>query len=101
MNRRNFIRNIMVAGAAFSILPGSGRIWAAKRKAVTVIPFWMQTIRSSRHFDSEYAKVFNQFELAATKTQVPSFMDFMTEAERKEASEYRCVMHPHPNGFRL
>lgn len=31
MNRRNFIGGIIAAGAAFSILPGAGRVWAPKR----------------------------------------------------------------------
>jgi len=28
-SRRNFFKNIVVAGAAFAILPGAGRIWKA------------------------------------------------------------------------
>lgn len=34
MNRRNFIENILVAGASFMILPGAGRIW----RAAAVVP---------------------------------------------------------------
>lgn len=34
MNRRNFIKNLMVAGAAFTVLPGAGRIWKAERAPV-------------------------------------------------------------------
>ena len=36
MNRRNFIRNILVAGASFSILPGAGRLWVATRQPLTI-----------------------------------------------------------------
>lgn len=32
MNRRNFIGNILAAGAAFSILPGAGRLWKKKEQ---------------------------------------------------------------------
>lgn len=35
--RRNFIRNVLVAGASFTILPSAGRIWRAKRAPVAVI----------------------------------------------------------------
>jgi len=31
MNRRNFIGNLLIAGASFAILPGAGRIWRAQR----------------------------------------------------------------------
>jgi hypothetical protein len=31
MNRRNFIGNLIVAGATFAILPGAGRLWKATR----------------------------------------------------------------------
>lgn len=34
MNRRNFINNLIVAGASFTILPGAGRIWRATREQV-------------------------------------------------------------------
>lgn len=34
MNRRNFIGGMLAATAGFSILPGSGRIWKAKRAPV-------------------------------------------------------------------
>ncbi len=27
MNRRNFLRNLIVAGAGFGILPGAARVW--------------------------------------------------------------------------
>lgn len=29
MNRRNFIGNLLVAGASFMVLPGAGRVWKA------------------------------------------------------------------------
>jgi hypothetical protein len=29
MNRRNFINNLLIAGASFMVLPGAGRIWKA------------------------------------------------------------------------
>lgn len=32
ISRRNFIGSLMVAGASFSILPGSGRVWVARRE---------------------------------------------------------------------
>jgi hypothetical protein len=32
VNRRNFLCNILVAGASFTILPGAGRIWKAQRQ---------------------------------------------------------------------
>jgi len=31
MNRRNFIGNLILAGASFAILPGAGRLWKATR----------------------------------------------------------------------
>lgn len=31
MNRRNFIRNLLVGGVSFAILPGAGRLWKATR----------------------------------------------------------------------
>ena len=36
MNRRNFIKNILVAGASFSVLPGAGRIWKATRSDIGI-----------------------------------------------------------------
>ena len=37
MNRRGFLSQILVAGAAFSILPGAGRLWKATRPAPEVL----------------------------------------------------------------
>jgi len=34
MNRRNFLKNILVAGASFSILPSAGRLWKAEREFI-------------------------------------------------------------------
>jgi len=34
MNRRNFIRGLLVSGAAFTVLPGAGRLWRAQRASV-------------------------------------------------------------------
>jgi len=31
MNRRNFISGLMVAGASFMVLPGTGRLWTVAR----------------------------------------------------------------------
>lgn len=31
MNRRNFIGNLLLAGASFAILPGADRLWKARR----------------------------------------------------------------------
>jgi hypothetical protein len=31
VNRRNFLNSLLVAGASFSILPGAGRLWVAKK----------------------------------------------------------------------
>lgn len=39
MNRRNFIQNILIAGASFTILPGAGRIWKAVREVPSHIAF--------------------------------------------------------------
>ena len=39
MNRRNFIESILVAGAAFSILPGAGRIWRVTRTLPDAISY--------------------------------------------------------------
>lgn len=42
MNRRNFIKSILVAGASFTILPGAGRIWKATRSPLYEInPEWI------------------------------------------------------------
>jgi len=38
MNRRNFLRNILVAGASFTILPSTGRIWRAR---YSINPAWV------------------------------------------------------------
>lgn len=42
MNRRNFLRGLLVAGAGFTILPGTGRIWKAviDQRAI-VNPAWV------------------------------------------------------------
>ena len=32
MNRRNFISNLLTATAGFTILPGAGRVWVARRE---------------------------------------------------------------------
>lgn len=31
MNRRNFLNNLLLAGASFTILPGANRVWKAVR----------------------------------------------------------------------
>jgi hypothetical protein len=36
MNRRNFVKSIMVAGATFNILPGAHRLWVARREIIQV-----------------------------------------------------------------
>ena len=36
MNRRNFIKGILAAGAAFTVLPGAGRIWHVQRAPLVV-----------------------------------------------------------------
>lgn len=50
MNRRNFFGNLLLAGAAFTILPGSGRLWVPDRKLLTseVASIW-QTYYLSRY----------------------------------------------------
>lgn len=40
MNRRNFIKNILIAGASFNILPGAGRIWKVERTKI-INPEWI------------------------------------------------------------
>ncbi len=42
MNRRNFIGGLLTIGAAFTILPGAGRIWTPNRNLVlaTVAGIW-------------------------------------------------------------
>lgn len=42
MNRRNFLRGIVIAGASFNILPGAGRIWKAQRSELVVNPAWVK-----------------------------------------------------------
>lgn len=44
MNRRNFIRNILVAGASFNVLPGAGRLWVARRSAVSMPDMMMHQL---------------------------------------------------------
>jgi hypothetical protein len=40
MNRRNFISGILAAGAAFTVLPGTGRVWKPiDRFAITDIKY--------------------------------------------------------------
>lgn len=39
MNRRNFLGNLLIAGASFAILPGAGRIWRAQRRLLN--PDWV------------------------------------------------------------
>lgn len=34
MNRRNFIRGLLAAGAGFAILPGAGRLWKVQKYVV-------------------------------------------------------------------
>lgn len=41
MNRRNFLRGIIVAGASFNILPGAGRIWQARRPEIIPNPAYV------------------------------------------------------------
>ena len=38
LDRRNFLGNLIIAGAVFTILPGAGRIWRAERRIVN--PDW-------------------------------------------------------------
>lgn len=42
MNRRNFLRGVIIAGASFNILPGAGRIWKAQRPDLVVNPAWVE-----------------------------------------------------------
>lgn len=39
INRRNFLGNLLIAGASFAILPGAGRIWRARRQILN--PEWV------------------------------------------------------------
>jgi len=41
MNRRNFLNSILLAGASFSILPGAGRLWKARREVPIFERFWI------------------------------------------------------------
>ena len=47
MNRRNFIGNLIIAGASFAILPGAGRIW--KSQAVVPLNHWILDDRGFYH----------------------------------------------------
>lgn len=42
MNRRSFLQQMLLGGAAFNILPGAGRVWKAVKN---VEPFWQFTFR--------------------------------------------------------
>ena len=47
MNRRGFFKRLLLGGAAFTILPGAGRIWKAQRQTPAPIlrEFWFETNR--------------------------------------------------------
>lgn len=49
MNRRNFLGNLIVAGASFHILPGSERVWVAKRGAITIDVFYTGELNKALH----------------------------------------------------
>lgn len=58
MNRRGFLRDLLLGGAAFSILPGAGRIWKAQRKVPPWVMHWeilpYMAISGPLEFDPEY-----------------------------------------------
>lgn len=53
MNRRNFLKNVLVGGASFAILPGAGRVWKATRDP-RLVPFWIETTPFSSFVSKEY-----------------------------------------------
>lgn len=43
-----------MAGAAFAVLPGAGRVWKAVRAEPVLVPFWVQTIKYSTYLNEDY-----------------------------------------------
>lgn len=54
MNRRNFLRGIVIAGASFNILPGAGRIWKAQRPELVVNPAWVKAEYEIAYYDKVF-----------------------------------------------
>lgn len=69
MNRRNFLRGIVVAGASFNILPGAGRIWQARRPELIPNPAYVNA-----PYDFEfYAQALAAFEPILIEPQPEGF----------------------------
>ena len=69
MNRRTFLADLLKGAAAFTILPGAGRVWKAERQVISLydkLPF------SIEYYESPIFKF------------LPSFQDFLRAKEGPE-----------------
>ena len=89
MNRRNFLKNIMVAGASFAVLPGAGRVWKATRN--TGVYHW--------RIDLEDVGL-NPIDCSLTRAIIYEFtiedLNSMFPREREIHSSINELLHPHP-----